>query len=206
MPTFNSQTLLQQLQGDVSSLLNVLHTRIMPQPHAALLSQPAPGGWSVIQCLDHLNSYGLYYLPQLEAALGKGEQLGLPAKPAFKSGWFGNYFTNMMQPRPDGALKSKMNAPKGHRPVPQPAAAQVLDEFAAQQQRLLQLLQRAGQTDIGRLRVPTSLTRLIKLSAGDTFRFLIAHEQRHMLQALRALLAATGNNHTAVSMQHLADV
>jgi phosphoglycolate phosphatase-like HAD superfamily hydrolase len=120
MPTFNSQTILEQLQGDVNSLLNVLHTRIMPQPRAALLRQPAPGSWSVIQCLDHLNSYGLYYLPQLEAALKKGEQLKLPAKPAFKSGWLGNYFTNLMQPQPDGALKSKMNAPKGHRPVPQP--------------------------------------------------------------------------------------
>lgn len=203
MPTFNSQTLLEQLQGDVNSLLNVLHTRIMPQPRAALLRQPAPGSWSVVQCLDHLNSYGLYYLPQLEAALKRGEQLRLPAKSAFKSGWLGNYFTNLMQPQPDGALKSKMNAPKGHRPVPQPDAEQVLHEFAAQQQRLQQLLQRAGQTDMGRLRVPISLTKLIKLSAGDTFRFLIAHEQRHMLQALRALLVATGNNNTAVSMQHL---
>ena len=204
MATFHTAALLQSLHNDVSSLLNVLNTRIMPQPPAALLKPPAPGSWSVIQCLDHLNSYGHYYLPQLEAALEKGERKGLAARPEFKSRWFGNYFTNLMQPKPDGALKSRMNAPRGHRPVPQPDAAMVLAEFEVQQQRLLQLLTRAQQTDIGRLRVPTSLTSLLKLSAGDTFRFLIAHEQRHMLQALRALLVATGNNNTAVSMQYLA--
>ncbi len=204
MPAFDSKTLLQQLHNDVSSLLNVLNTRIMPQPHAALLQPPAPGSWSVIQCLDHLNSYGRYYLPHLKAALDKGAHRGFPAAVKFKSSWIGNYFTNLMQPKPDGALKSKMQAPKDHRPVPQPDAAKVLAEFTAQQEQLLRLLERARQTDIGRVRVPISITKLIKLSAGDTFRFLVAHEQRHMLQALRALLVVTGNNNTAVSMQYLA--
>lgn len=204
MPTFNTQALLQSLHDDVSSLLNVLNTRIMPQPHAALLKSPAPGSWSVIECLDHLNNYSFYYLPQLHAALEKGERLGLAATPEFKSGWFGNYFTNLMQPKPDGALKSKMTAPKNSRPAAQPDAASVLADFDAHQQRLLLLLKRATNTDIGRLRIPTSLTKLLKLSTGDTFRFLIAHQQRHMIQALRALLVVTGNNHTAVSMQHLA--
>ena len=204
MGAFNSKTLLQELHNDVSSLLNVLNSRIMPQPRAALLQPPAPGSWSVIQCLDHLNSYGLYYLPQLKAALDRGEHRGFPAAATFKSGWLGNYFTNLMQPKPDGALKSKMQAPKDHRPTPQPDAEKVLAEFTAQQEQLLRLLERAQRTNIGRVRVPISLTKLIKLSAGDTFRFLIAHEQRHILQALRALLVATGNNNTAVSMQYLA--
>jgi hypothetical protein len=203
MPTFNSDTLLQDLSNDVNGLLNVLRTRIQPQPHAVLLEQPAPGSWSVIQCLDHLNSYGHYYLPHLHNALSKGEQKGIPAKPLFRSGWLGNYFTNLMQPKPDGALRSRMQAPQGYRPVIQPDAELVITEFISQQEQMLELLRRAGSTDIGHFRIPTSLTRFIKMSAGDTFRFLIAHEQRHMLQALRAMLAYGGGGFTAVSMQYL---
>lgn len=203
MPTFNSSTLLQDLSNDVNSLLNVMRTRIQTQPHAVLLQQPAPGSWSVIQCLDHLNSYGHYYLPQLHKVISKGEQQGIAAKPLFRSGWLGNYFTNLMQPKQDGALRSRMQAPPGYRPEPQPDAALVLTEFISQQEQLLELLRRAEATDIGHFRVPTSLTRLIKMSAGDTFRFLIAHQQRHMLQALRAMLAYGGGSFTAVSMQYL---
>lgn len=205
MPTFNASTLLQDLSNDVNNLLHVMRTRIQPQPHAVLLQQPAPGSWSVIQCLDHLNSYGHYYLPQLHKVISKGEQQGIAAKPLFRSGWLGNYFTNLMQPKPDGALRSRMQAPQGYRPVPQPDAALVITEFISQQQQLLELLHRAGSTDIGHFRVPTSLTRLIKMSAGDTFRFLIAHQQRHMLQALRAMLAYGGGAFTAVSMQYLTE-
>ena len=34
-----------------------------------------------------------------------------------------------------------------------------------------------------------TLTTLVKLKLGDTFRFLIAHEQRHMIQARNTLKA-----------------
>ena len=205
MPSFNSRQLLQNLQQDVSNLLHTLNSRIVAQPHASLLRPPAEGSWNVVQCLDHLNSYSRFYIPGLVRAIEEAEQRGLAATPNFKSGWLGNYFTNLMAPQPNGKPKSAMKAPKGHRPTLQPDVDVVLAAFAADQRSLLQLLSRAEHINIARVRVATSLTPLIKMSAGDTFRFLIAHEQRHMLQALRALLTVTGNNHTALSVQSLAE-
>lgn len=204
MPSFNSNTLLEELHNDVNALLTVTHTRIRPQPHAALLQQPQPGSWSVVQCLEHLNSYGYFYLPRLHEAISEGESKSLPAKPVFKSSWLGNYFTNLMKPKESGALRSKMQAPAGHRPVEQQDPETVIHAFISQQEQLLELLQRAQKVNIEKLRVATSLTSLLKLSAGDTFRFLIAHEQRHMLQALRAMIVASADSYTAVSMQSIA--
>lgn len=203
MPSFNSHTLLQDLRSDVNAILNVTYTRIKNQPDAANLQQPAPGKWSAVQCLAHLNGYGRYYIPQLQAALQRGEQKHLAAPPVFRSSWLGNYFTGLMKPKEDGALRSTMQAPKGYRPAPEADAQAVIAEFIQQQQQLLELLDRAEKVDIARLKVPTSLSKFIRLSAGDTLRFLIAHEQRHILQALRALLVATGNSATAISMQSL---
>lgn len=203
MPSFNSHTLLQDLRNDVNAILNVTHTRIKNQPDAANLQLPAPGKWSAAQCLVHLNGYGRYYIPQLQAALQRGEQKHLAARPVFRSSWLGNYFTGLMKPQEDGALRSTMQAPKGYRPAPEADAQAVIAEFVQQQQQLLELLDRAEKVDIARLKVPTSLSKFIRLSAGDTLRFLIAHEQRHILQALRALRVATGNSATAISMQSL---
>ncbi len=203
MPVFQAAELLQDLRTDVKGVLNAFQTHINSQPAAVLLQQPAPGSWSAAQCLHHLNGYGQFYLPALEQAINKAERDQWTAKPQFRSGWLGNYFTGLMQPKPDGVLKSKMKAPKGHCPQPALDAPAILTEFTAQQNALLALLQRAEKIDITRLRVPTSLSSLLKLNAGDTFRFLIAHEQRHLLQALRAVRSATGDTQTAVTMQCL---
>lgn len=201
MPLFNSHTFLQDLRSDINAVLNVTHTRIRPRTDAVNLQQPAPGSWSVVQCLEHLNGYGHHYIPRLQAAISRGEQQQLSAKPVFRSSWLGNYFTNLMKPKEDGGLRSKMQAPKGHRPAPQADAQAVIAEFILQQEQLLELVDRAAKVDIRKLKVPTSLSKFIRLSTGDTLRFLVAHEQRHMLQALRALHVVTGDFSTAVSMQ-----
>jgi uncharacterized damage-inducible protein DinB len=67
----------------------------------------------------------------------------------------------------------------------------VLQEFGEQQEKLLQLLESAKGRDLTGNHVPITLTKLVKLRLGDAFRFLVAHEQRHMIQA-RNTLRATG--------------
>lgn len=177
MPVFNAKDLLSSLAEDVDALLKRLD-EVKQLDSTLLLTQPAAGKWSVIQVLEHLNSYNRYYLPEIEKSLKSGQ----PFNPQFKSGWFGDYFTKMMMPGKDGKVANKMNAPKDHRPIVELNATAVVTEFINGQQKLLTLLQKATNTDIGRVKVPISISRFIKLKLGDTFRFLIAHQQRHFLQ------------------------
>jgi hypothetical protein len=67
----------------------------------------------------------------------------------------------------------------------------VLKEFIDQQDKLLRLLEQAKKRDLNKGRIATTLTSFLKLKLGDVFRFLIAHEQRHMIQA-RNTLKSTG--------------
>lgn len=177
MPVFNTKDLLSSLAEDVDALLKRLD-EVKQLDSTLLLSQPAAGKWSVIQVLEHLNSYNRYYLPEIEKSI----QVGQPFNPQFKSGWFGDYFTKMMMPGKDGKVVNKMNSPKDHRPIAELNATAVITEFINGEQHVLTLLQKATNTDIGRLKVPISISRFIKLKLGDTFRFLIAHQQRHFLQ------------------------
>jgi uncharacterized protein (DUF2164 family) len=117
----------------------------------------------------------------------------------FIAGWFGNYFTNMMLPKAGGKIANKMNAPKDHVPVAQLDSKKVVQEFVAGCNTLLEYLQKAERTDIGRIRVPISISKFIKLKLGDTFRFLIAHKQRHFIQLTNTLAVVRDQSASAAA-------
>ena len=83
--------------------------------------------------------------------------------------------------------KKKHKAFKNHTPPQNLDAHAVIAEFIQQQETLLRYLKQAQFTDLNKVKIPISLTRWIKLSLGDTFQFLIAHNERHVVQAKRLL-------------------
>ncbi len=186
MPFFDSQNLLKSLQQDVQQLTDTL-TRLNNTAGIDWNKQPAAGKWSAAQVIEHLNSYNRYYLPEIARSLQTGKIKGIVASTRFKAGWFGNYFTKLMQPGKDGKIGNKMNAPKDHTPIVHLDATKVITDFLAGQSKLISYLKEAEQTDIGKMRVPISISKFIKLKLGDTFRFLIAHQQRHFLQLKNTL-------------------
>jgi hypothetical protein len=182
MKTFRSNQLLDQLQSDVRQLIaNVSLLKTEDPGH--LLVQPAAGAWSVVQVLEHLNSYGRYYLLAIERSLQENK----PGVEFFKPGWLGDYFTRLMKPTEDGIITNKMKSPKEHRPSADLDIFPVINTFLEQQHYLLHLLEAARLKDIGSIRTPISISRFVRLKLGDTFRFLIAHEQRHFVQVYNTL-------------------
>ena len=185
---FETPTLLDQLQRQVEALQQTARHQLLHVPNEILLRQPAPGKWSAAQCLDHLNAYARFYVPAIEQSMQAKLSGSLPPAPSptFKSGWLGNYFTNMMLPKADGKPGMKMQAPKAYRPVAELDAKQVVNEFIEWQEKIKVLLDRARLVNLQQIKIGTTLGSWLKFSLGDTFRFVIAHEQRHVAQALRA--------------------
>lgn len=148
---------------------------------AALNSRKSPTSWSILECLEHLNLYGDFYLPEIEnrlkAAKAKSGEVD------FKSGWLGNYFALSMLPGENGKL-NKMKTFKKMNPIHRQLSRTVLDRFHAQQLKLSELLQKSKSVDIGRVRTSISISTLIKLRLGDTLRVVVYHNQRHLAQAL----------------------
>lgn len=135
--------------------------------------------WSVLECLEHLNLYGQFYLPEIKKRIreGKGKK-----ESVFKSGWLGNYFANSMLPK---QKLNKMKTFKNMNPLNSKLDKRVIDEFISQQKELLNLLEESRKVSLNKTRTAISISKLIKLKLGDTFRFVIYHNQRHMVQAQR---------------------
>ncbi len=186
MPLFNSQQLLDTMEKTVAQTIKKA-TALQSLPEAKLKAAPAPGKWSVLQAIYHLESYNGYYLPHIAGVIKNGKNY--PATPSFKAGLLGNYFANAMLPGNNGTVKNAMKAPAGHTPAPGFADTNVLVEFINSQQQLLRLIKDARAVNITRLTVPISIAKFIKIRLGDTFRFLIAHQQRHFAQVANTLKA-----------------
>lgn len=182
MKRFETTALLEKLQADTREII-LATNHLLQQDPGVLVQQPGPGRWSAAQAIEHLNTYGRYYLPAIQSAMNKNTY---PQEKSFKSGWLGDYFTKSMLPK-NGQVANKMKTPKNHRPQADIDSKPVIDEFLQQEQLLLELLEKAKQANISKIRIPISLTKLIKLKLGDTFRFLIAHHQRHFVQVHNTL-------------------
>ena len=170
------ETLEDQVESHMRDAVQIFQNLSTEQ----LLKPASDGGWSIAQCLWHLNSYGDYYLPKIKSGLAKN----YPANPDFKSTWLGRYFTRIMKP---GAQMKKYKAFKNHIAPVELEADKVVAEFIQQQEQLLSYLKLARHTDMNRIRIPISIVSWVKLKLGDVFQFIIAHDERHLQQAKRNL-------------------
>lgn len=148
-----------------------------------LAQKPGPGKWSALECLEHLNLYGDFYLPEIRRRI---ENAGKPTDPDFISGWLGNYFAKSMLP---GEKMMKMKTFRDKDPQGKRVDISSIDRFMDQQRQLLELLESARAVSLGGIRVSISITRWVRLKLGDTLRFVIYHNHRHMTQASRTLTA-----------------
>lgn len=143
--------------------------------------------WSMLECIEHLNLYGNFYLPEIERQLQKA-----PPKSGctFHSGWLGDYFVNMIRVK-HGSIKKIRTARKMDPQNPELTYV-TLNRFIRQQEKLRILLADSLRKDITKTKTAFSLSHLFHLRMGDTLRFIVYHTERHVLQAKHAWEAATG--------------
>ena len=135
--------------------------------------------WSILECLEHLNLYGDFYLPEIEKTLFDGSQK--IDNPVFNSGFIGNYFANLMKTK-NGSIK-KMKTTKDKDPMNSILTVTTIDRLLKQLERLRILLNQLRTANLTKLKTAISLSKFIKLRLGDTLRFFVYHIERHILQA-----------------------
>lgn len=138
--------------------------------------------WSALACLVHLNQYAAFYLPEMERVI---QNTRFTSQLQFKPGILGNYFANSMRVNSDTV--KKMKSPKDKTPLLSKFDFQPLQQFENDLHRLQRLIRMSHSVDLKRTKCSISLTRLIKLSLGDTLLFYTLHIERHLWQAKRAM-------------------
>ncbi len=81
-----------------------------------------------------------------------------------------------------------MKTLKAMNPIHSQLNKEVVEEFIRQQKQLLELLEKAGNVDLQKIKTGISISKLIRLKLGDTFRFVIYHNERHVVQAQKIFI------------------
>lgn len=145
-----------------------------------LTRQPLSGGWSIQECLVHLNVTGELYLEKLEPIIDAANAEGKRGINPLRYGLLAGLFIRAQEP----PVRWRMSSPRAFRPVfTQDASA--LPTFLDLQARMRDLLLRAEGLSVNKLMITSPESKWLKMSATEAFGLLLAHERRHLWQARR---------------------
>jgi hypothetical protein len=187
MAVFSRQGLITELL-DRTELIRAGSTAFLRLTEDQLSFSPGPGIWSVVEVFSHLNLsndiYIRYILPRVTLAVDRPSD-------EFRSTWLGDWAYEKIVPRSDGSVL-KMKTAKTVLPVkPNNDYKEVLHSFHRTCDALEDILRHSATKDLRRIRIPFHFVPFLHFSLGETLRFLIAHNERHLLQAQRLVPVVT---------------
>ena len=146
--------------------------------------RPSQDAWSVGQCLEHLLMTSEVYLPAITASLAARPRL--PVRD-ITPGWFGRWFIrNYIEPSSES---KRARAPKKIAPGAR-VDPHILDLFVASNQAARELVRRASDYDVNRIRFKNPFIPVLRFTVGTGLEIVSKHQLRHLLQAERVKQAA----------------
>ncbi|HLZ87281.1 MAG TPA: DinB family protein [Puia sp.] len=181
MATFSRQGLVTELL-DRTELLKASTQPFLRLTDEQLLLRPGPGRWCIAEVYRHLNLSMDQYIRSILSQITLA-----PDHPSdvYRSGWLGDRLYGRIMPRADGSVL-KLKAVPAHSPGEGVLEGrEELEAFQRHCDALDDILRHVGTKDLRRIRIPFFMNGLIRLRLGDLLRFLVAHGERHLLQAQR---------------------
>lgn len=173
-----AENLIQSLIEQTRQIINQVE-QLKIYDSRQLTWKANPTSWNILECLEHLNLYGDFYLPEIESKIRNSNS---KSETTFKSGFLGGYFAKSMLPK---EKLNKMKTFKDKNPLNAKLDKSVIEKFIGQQVKLLELLNKSRNVNLNNVRIETSISSLIRIKLGDTFQFFINHTIRHLKQIER---------------------
>lgn len=170
-----SEKLIQTLLEQTRHIINQVE-RLKSYDTNHLMWREHEFSWNMLECLEHLNLYGNFYLAQIESKIKNSSSKN---ELEFRTGLLGNYFAKSMLPT---EKLNKIKTFKSKNPLNANLDKTVIDKFIDQQIKLLDLLNQSRNVSLNKVKIETSISSLIKLKLGDTFQFYLNHIIRHLKQ------------------------
>lgn len=180
---FDSMTtteFLQTMLRDVDSIKTSVSNDFNHIPTEKLNQKRLPVSWSALECFEHLNRYNAYYIQTIERAIANSQQ---STAKELRSTWIGRKSIQMMHP----SNKKKQKTFKRMNPSASQVSRDVIDQFLTDQERLSALLSQDISGKLNAKAVPVEFFKLLKMTIAEAIKFVIIHQQRHLLQARATL-------------------
>jgi len=182
MAVFNKQNLLSELT-DRTELVISNTQPFLRLTNEQLNEKVSQDAWSIAEVFEHLNKIHQIYIKDIVQKINGAADI--EQKTNFNSGWLGDIVYEKTMPRPNGTV-FKFRTPKLLHPGKNSLDGRnVLERFLQHQDTIHDIISHVSSKDLERIKIPFYFTRVLNLRLGDKLRFIIAHNERHLLQAQR---------------------
>lgn len=143
--------------------------------------RPEGDAWSAAECIDHLNVSTESFVRKIRRAVEGGKVR--PGRDHEDLTLFGRIYLWLMEP----PVRKRLPSPQNYVPAATtPPREVLLVRFERAHRELIQLIEETDAIDRGRLKLPSPVSKWIRISLLDAFAVLAAHDRRHLWQAERA--------------------
>jgi len=143
--------------------------------------KPAADRWSIAQCFEHLITSNAGYLPIMESVRGGTKQTRFLERLPMWPGLAGKLLLKSLDP----ASARKLKAPRSFQPAQSDIRETIIDDFVAQQEKLIAGMKSTSNRDLEKIIVTSPALSIVTYSLWDAYRIIVTHERRHLQQAKR---------------------
>ena len=179
--------------SDITALVNQLdaaqrdvHALVDGLSEANAAWPPAPGAWSVAECLDHLAITNRIYLAAMNEPIASARQMGRLRRGPMRPGLLGGWFVRSLEP----PVTKRMRAPRNVVPRSSPPFRDAITAFENAHEEVRVFLRANADLDLNSIRFPNPFIRGLRFSLATGLHVIPAHERRHLWQAWRVRRAA----------------
>ncbi|MEQ8927261.1 MAG: DinB family protein [Fulvivirga sp.] len=179
MATFNKQEFIDSMLNKIDEQKTFIN-KINKQPQENLTKKADEKSWNALECVDHMNKAMSLYTDQM-----KPLKLIEGVEEEVKIGWKGKFFAEGMRPKGE-KISYKMPTTKIFIPASK-TADETLNSFLQTLEWSKEFLESNRSKEWKGKKVTSALGPLVKFNLAEAFNFLLAHNERHILQAQKAM-------------------
>lgn len=179
--------LLNLFKNDKEEAIDITQNQFLFIDQNLLNAKPSVDKWSIAECISHLNITLEIYIPQMKAVIDHPEKY--PAKKdCYRHSLLGRLAAKVIKPKANKEIPYKMKTFNGLNPekaLENPT--EEIKKFLYYQNEILRIVDGLQNVDLNKAKITTAIGPLLKMQIGDALHFMIAHNQRHILQAQNVL-------------------
>ena len=143
--------------------------------------------WSINEIFAHMNDYAKFYhstfLERIEKTRFREPNSIFMSSPLGRSAWKSMKLGNAKN------VKRKFKSPKANNPSLDISllTGNEVSDFEKGQIELLSIIEKATTVNLRKVKVPISISKLIRFRLGDALMFLVFHNERHVQQVLNVM-------------------
>ena len=171
---------LETLEKELNEATRRAWTLVQSTDGRLFTVRPKAQSWSAAECLAHLSISTQMFLPVLHSAIDEAKKKKPAARP--KMDFLGRVLAWFLEP----PIRKKVKTAAPFVPKSTRAKAEAFGEFAALQEKLVELLREAREANL-HTKIVSPFDKRVRYNLLSAFHVIAAHERRHLWQAEQAV-------------------